>query len=99
MSPYSYQTGASVTLKHLRALFQRYYREICEEHAVDKWLLNEADDTHVLSMCNKVRLFLASPCPPRTKDKGMRWLGFIQGLLYAHGIYTLEELKLHNRSK
>ena len=30
-------------------------------------------------------------------EKVMRWLGFIQGVLWAKGVYTIDELKEHNR--
>lgn len=30
-------------------------------------------------------------------EKTFRWLGFIQGVLWSNGIYTLEDLKNHNR--
>ncbi len=30
-------------------------------------------------------------------DKVFRWLGFIQGVLWAAGIYTVEEMANHNR--
>ena len=30
-------------------------------------------------------------------EKTFRWLGFIQGVLWSHQIYTLEELKNHSR--
>jgi hypothetical protein len=30
------------------------------------------------------------------RDKAMRWLGFIQGVLWVQRIYTIDELKLHN---
>lgn len=30
-------------------------------------------------------------------EKGMRWLGFIQGVLYSLDLFTLEELKDHSR--
>lgn len=30
-------------------------------------------------------------------EKVFRWLGFIQGALWRMGIYSLEELKNHNR--
>lgn len=26
-----------------------------------------------------------------------RWLGFMQGVLWAHGIYSLDDLRTHNR--
>lgn len=31
------------------------------------------------------------------REKFMRWLGFIQGTLCSQAVYTLEELKNHNR--
>ncbi len=30
-------------------------------------------------------------------EKASRWLGFIQGVLCSLGVYTLDELKNHNR--
>ena len=30
-------------------------------------------------------------------EKVFRWLGFLQGALWANGAFTLEELKNHNR--
>lgn len=30
-------------------------------------------------------------------EKAFRWLGFVQGCLWATGQYTLDELKNHNR--
>ena len=31
------------------------------------------------------------------KEELMRWLGFVQGCLWTLGIYTLDDLKNHNR--
>jgi hypothetical protein len=31
------------------------------------------------------------------KEKANRWLGFVQGALWANDIYTIEEMKDHNR--
>lgn len=30
-------------------------------------------------------------------EKAMRWLGFVQGVLWVCGVYTLEQLKADNR--
>ena len=30
-------------------------------------------------------------------EKAMRWLGFIQGVLFAKGVYTIDEMREHNR--
>jgi hypothetical protein len=32
-------------------------------------------------------------------EKSNRWLGFIQGVLWLHGDYTLDQLKEHNRTE
>ena len=34
-----------------------------------------------------------------SEKKAMRWLGFMQGVLYITEIFTLEELKVHSRDK
>lgn len=31
-------------------------------------------------------------------DKAMRWLGWVQGVMQACGVFTLEELKDHSRT-
>lgn len=31
------------------------------------------------------------------REKGFRWLGFIQGVLWTQGVYTIDEMKNHNR--
>lgn len=33
------------------------------------------------------------------KEKAMRWLGFIQGVLFTKGYYTIKELKEHSQTK
>jgi hypothetical protein len=37
--------------------------------------------------------------PDGSENKAMRWLGFMQGVLYTTGRFTLEELKAHSRDK
>ena len=32
-------------------------------------------------------------------EKANQWLGFIQGVLWSKGIYTIEQMKDHNRKK
>ena len=48
---------------------------------------------HLLSMIPTIRGFIAEG----RREKAMRWLGFMQGVLWAEGIYTLHELMDHNR--
>lgn len=47
---------------------------------------------HILTMLPKMEVFIEEG----RIEKTMRWLGFIQGILWSWGIFTLEELKLHN---
>ncbi len=48
---------------------------------------------HLHGMLDKAKEFVAQG----RIQKAMRWLGFIQGGLWSEAIYTLEELKNHNR--
>ena len=48
---------------------------------------------HLQSMIPKAIAFFQEG----RREKGFRWLGFLQGALWAEGIYTIDELKEHNR--
>lgn len=48
---------------------------------------------HCHSMLDKMENFIKE----NRMDKVFRWLGFIQGFLWSHNIYTLTELTNHNR--
>ncbi len=48
---------------------------------------------HILWMLRQIPGFLEEG----RKEKVNRWLGFIQGALWADGVYTIEEMKDHNR--
>jgi len=47
---------------------------------------------HCYFMAEKAKDFL-----PNRREKLMRWLGFIQGVLWTRGIMTIEELKNMNK--
>ncbi len=49
---------------------------------------------HALSMIPVLRSFLAAG----KMEKVMRWLGFIQAILWMNGQFTLNALRSHNRS-
>jgi hypothetical protein len=44
-------------------------------------------------------LYLAEPEKSKYWQKVNRWLGFVQGVLWTNGIFTIEEMCDHNRSK
>ena len=48
---------------------------------------------HCYTMFDKMEVFLTEGRIAKT----FRWLGFIQGVLWVLGVYTLEQLKNHNR--
>jgi hypothetical protein len=49
--------------------------------------------SHAKEMIPKVRVFLQE----KRREKAFRWLGFLQGVFYSFGIYTIEEMAEHNR--
>lgn len=63
---------------------------------------------HLLFMCNEIERMIAEPDGPvggpenrpghtvSTRDKAMRWLGFVQGALWAGNLATIAELKRMN---
>jgi len=53
---------------------------------------NEAAGRHALWMCSEVRKFLADG----RREKADRWLGFIQGVLWVLGNYTIDNMRAHN---
>lgn len=48
---------------------------------------------HVCAMIPQMREFVAEG----RLEKAFRWLGFVQGVLWANQIFILEDLKNHNR--
>jgi hypothetical protein len=61
------------------------------------WTLRKKDREtvdHLIEMIPQMRGML---CYYPRVEKFMRWLGFIQGVLWQRKWFTLEELKEHNR--
>ncbi|MFA7194059.1 MAG: hypothetical protein WC087_04045 [Candidatus Paceibacterota bacterium] len=54
----------------------------CSEHGLE----------HCHAMLDKMEKFLTED----RIEKVFRWLGFLQGVLWSHKIYTLDDLKGHN---
>ena len=52
--------------------------------------------SHYLFMCDQIVIFMESGGSDK-KEKGMRWLGFLQGALWREGFYSLRGLKDHSR--
>lgn len=78
------------------------YRRKFEEMEIDKrdfphddWPDSESTGglAHCHGMLDKMESFLREG----RREKAFRWLGFVQGVLWLGGVYTLEELKNHSR--
>ncbi|MBE0477000.1 MAG: hypothetical protein IBX62_07890 [Coriobacteriia bacterium] len=50
---------------------------------------------HAYWMCGETKNFLRQG----REAKALRWLGFIQGLLFLGGVFSIAELKGHNRGR
>lgn len=58
---------------------------------------DETRDQHLDAMAAQMRDFSYYDANGKARDKLNRWLGFMQGVLHERGVYTLEELKSHNK--
>lgn len=75
-----------MTEAKLREWLDRYERVL-------DGLDDDPDSAHLRSMIPKMRVLLEEG----RREKLMRWIGFVQGALWVSHIFTLEELKDHNR--
>jgi hypothetical protein len=55
--------------------------------------LSASSFNHLRIMIPKVKEFVHD----NRRDKAFRWLGFIQGVFWSEGYYSIEELKNHNK--
>ena len=65
-------------------------------HAADYNLRNPGHSValgHAVHMCGEIKKLLGIG----KTEKAHRWLGFLQGILWTQGIYTIEEMRNHNR--
>lgn len=72
-------------------------REVCDSYLeLEKQRIlhtNSPELTYAFRMCERIREHIEN----NKIEKSMRWLGFIQGVLYSNGVLSVEELKNHNR--
>ncbi len=82
------------------AATDRYDRELekeeipVAEHPHDiVCMMRRAALAHLRTMFPKMVQFVSED----KIEKAMRWLGFVQGVLWVCGVYTLDQLKADNR--
>lgn len=68
-----------------------YVREAKRSESLGVLVVAESPLPHLLFMCEE-----ASTFPPARLEKAMRWLGFVQGALWARGWISVEEAKRQN---
>lgn len=82
-------------LKEMLRFYDTYLEEKNISVKEQEYPLSRTDNLeHVRYMCNKALHFVEEN---RIK-KAMRWLGFIQGVLFVELSFSISELKNHSRS-
>ena len=60
--------------------------------------LNSHAPNKALNHCHHMCRVMRDELIPQSRtEKAMRWLGFVQGVLFARGEFTVAELKEHSR--
>jgi len=92
--------GPVMTGDQIVAATDRYDRELekeeipVAEHPHDiVCMMRRAALAHLRTMFPKMVQFVSED----KIEKAMRWLGFVQGVLWVCGVYTLDQLKADNR--
>jgi hypothetical protein len=49
---------------------------------------------HVAWMCTEIQKAVVAG----ERERAMRWFGFVQGVLWAHGVYAVNEMREQNRT-
>jgi len=93
-----------MTLEQIRAVLIQY-RTILEEggakaerHSVGGVLpTGTAAKSHLLWMCQHLQGLLVEAPTTEIVEKAHRWLGFLQGVLWATGQRTIDQMREDNR--
>lgn len=89
-----------MTKEKVREVLATYRKKFEEMEIPKKQFLHSslpASDSEFLAHCHKMLDEMEVFIQQDKMEKVSRWLGFLQGCLWATGIYTVEQLKNHNR--
>jgi len=84
-----------MTREKLKSLFEKYQDHACERY-------QESDAPHgayylkIQDLCKRA-LGQVGILDVGRIEKAMRWIGFIQGVLWSLGDFTVDELRSHSR--
>ncbi|GEM_PF-2038699 len=81
----------------------RTYREYFERNNIPKQCMDDhrlmvATRDEALAHCHGTLDYMEEVLAAGKMEKFHRTLGFLQGVLWAHQIYALDDLKTHNRT-
>lgn len=83
-----------MTKDKVREVLTLYQRKLETISMLSNYGLKDLENLfHCRDMIPKIFVFIQED----RMEKTFRWLGFIQGVLYSCELYTLEELKEHNK--
>ncbi len=88
---------SSVLNAGIRFLFWKQFEEMGISEKRSPRDSFPASDEDFLAHCNGMLDDLEIFIQEGRMEKVFRWLGFIQGCLWRSGVYTVEEMKDHNR--
>lgn len=80
----------------------QYYKRLLNCRA-ERYALNEKvgpyfnEQVAILKHCRYMANEILSFLEQNSTEKAFRWLGFLQGCLWTTGVFSLDELKEHNR--
>ena len=93
-----------MTLEKMKKVLQMYDEKLISFEAIKNTCGNLGSLSHSRWMClDMLQWDLLNPhfdtnaIESDDREKAMRWLGFIQGVLFAKGVYTVDEMREHNR--
>ena len=87
-----------MTPKQIREVADEYFQQLEEfgfsaEKQSDGPLGSLHSFPHVMWMCQELKGGMAK----KDMEKACRWLGFIQGVLWSRGTYSIDDMREHNR--
>ncbi len=86
-----------MTNEKLSEVLEFYYDELDKHEVLYQQHSEPVNSIEVLQHIKWMTTAAQSFIPDHV-DKAMRWLGFIQGVLFCLGFFTIEELRGHSRS-
>lgn len=82
------------TVKKVAEFYKQRFKEAGYEPCQDREALDFSKRLeHVAWMCEDIGNLVDEGRQP---NKAMRWLGFVQGVLWSSGTCTIDEMRSHN---